>query len=161
MTDGCDISSEIALRWTSLDLNDDKSTLVQVMAWYRQATSHFLSQCWPRSLPPYGVTRPQWVNLSLFLDYNLQWFSIILCNGVVLKDYKPVTEPIMAHLLPYICVTSLRWSKISLGMKTTVRATGFLHHYINHDNDVKWAPWGLKSPANRLFVQPFVQGNSK
>ena len=81
MTDGCDISSEIALRWTSLDLNDDRSTLVQVMAWCRQATSHFLSQCWPRSLPPYDVTRPQWVNLSLFLDYNLQWFSIIFTRG--------------------------------------------------------------------------------
>ena len=33
------------------------------MAWCRQATSHYLSQCWPRSLSPYGVTRPQWVNL--------------------------------------------------------------------------------------------------
>ena len=39
-------------------------TLVQVMAWCRQATSHYLSQCWPRSLSPYGVTRPQWVNSS-------------------------------------------------------------------------------------------------
>ena len=39
----------------------DKSTLVQVMAWCRQATSHYLNQYWPRSLPPYGVTRPQWV----------------------------------------------------------------------------------------------------
>ena len=45
-----------------LDLTDDKSTLVQVMAWCRQATSHYLSQCWPRSVSPYGVTRPQWVN---------------------------------------------------------------------------------------------------
>ena len=27
----------------------DKSTLVQVMAWCRQATSHYLSQCWPIS----------------------------------------------------------------------------------------------------------------
>ena len=26
---------------------DDKSTLVQVMAWCRQATSHYLNQCWP------------------------------------------------------------------------------------------------------------------
>ena len=26
------------------------STLVQVMAWCRQATSHYLSQCWPKSL---------------------------------------------------------------------------------------------------------------
>ena len=62
MTDGCDISSDIALRWTSLNLSDDKSTLVQVMAWCRQATSHYLDQCWPRSPTPYGVTRPQWVN---------------------------------------------------------------------------------------------------
>ena len=38
----------------------------QVMAWYRQATSHYLSLCWPRSLSPYGVTRPQWVNLGLW-----------------------------------------------------------------------------------------------
>ena len=46
----------------SLDHTDDKSTLVQVMAWCHQATSHYLSQCWPRSQSSYGVTRPQWVN---------------------------------------------------------------------------------------------------
>ena len=32
------------------------------MAWCRQATCHYLSQCWPRSVLPYGITRPQWVN---------------------------------------------------------------------------------------------------
>ena len=48
--------------WMSLDLIDDQSTLVQVIAWCCQATSHYLSQCWPRSLLPYGVTRPHWVN---------------------------------------------------------------------------------------------------
>ena len=42
-----------------LNLTDDKSTLVQVMAWCHQATSHYLSQCWPRSMSPNGVTRPQ------------------------------------------------------------------------------------------------------
>ena len=31
------------------------------MAWCCQASSHYLNQCWPRSLLPYGVTRPQWV----------------------------------------------------------------------------------------------------
>ena len=31
------------------------------MAWCRQATSHYLGQCWPRSPMPYGVNRPQWV----------------------------------------------------------------------------------------------------
>ena len=29
------------------------STLVQVMAWCSQVTSHYLSQCWPRSMSPY------------------------------------------------------------------------------------------------------------
>ena len=46
----------------SMDLTDGESTLVQVMAWCHQATSHYLSQCWPRSLSTYDVTRPQWVN---------------------------------------------------------------------------------------------------
>ena len=48
--DGSGISCEIALIWMSLDSTDDQSTLVQIMAWCRQATSHYLSQCWPRSL---------------------------------------------------------------------------------------------------------------
>ena len=45
-----------------LDLTDDKSTLVQVMAWCCQTRSHYLSQCWPRSLSPHGNTRPLCVN---------------------------------------------------------------------------------------------------
>ena len=103
VTDVCDIWSEIALRWTSLDLSDDKSTLVQVMAWCRQATSHYLNQCWPRSLPPYGVTRPQWVNsgsdlmpddtkpislnkkLKQIFNYHESWSENIFFDPQVLK----------------------------------------------------------------------------
>ena len=55
------ISCGIAIIWMSLDFTDDQSTLVQVMVWSRQAASHYLSQCWPRSLSPHGLTRPQWV----------------------------------------------------------------------------------------------------
>ena len=54
-------SCETALRSMPQNPSDDKSTLVQVMAWCHQAASHYLSQCCPRSLSPYGVTRPQWV----------------------------------------------------------------------------------------------------
>ena len=35
------------------------STLIKVMVWCRQATSHLLNQCWPRFTSPLGVTRPQ------------------------------------------------------------------------------------------------------
>ena len=69
--DGWGISCEIALIWMLLYFTDDQSTLVQAMAWCRQAASHYLSQCWPRSLSPYGVTRPQWVNFI----FEALWLS--------------------------------------------------------------------------------------
>ena len=45
------ISVEIAIRWMSLDLTDDKWTLVhfKVMSWCGQAASHYLSRSCPRS----------------------------------------------------------------------------------------------------------------
>ena len=50
------------------------STLVQVVAWCHQAKSHYLSQSWPISLSPNGVTRPQWVNWTLANKFtSLQW----------------------------------------------------------------------------------------
>ena len=65
MFDSWGIDCEIALRRLSLNLTDDKSTLVQVMAWCRQETSHYLNQCWLRYPTPYGVIRPQWVKWEL------------------------------------------------------------------------------------------------
>ena len=41
---------KIAHRWIPQNITNEKSTLVQVMAWCHQATSHCLSQCWPWSL---------------------------------------------------------------------------------------------------------------
>ena len=58
------------------------STLVKAMAWCRQATSHYLSQCWPRSLAPYGVTRRQWVNLDI-ANHLLLVVWICPGNGLV------------------------------------------------------------------------------
>ena len=69
----------------TLDSSDDQSILVQEMAWCRQATSHYLSQCWPTSLTPYGVPRPQWViyqhlEMSQDLDVHFGWCRV--------QDYK-------------------------------------------------------------------------
>ena len=47
----------------------DGSTLVQVMAWCRQATSHYLGQCWTRCMLLYGIIRPQWVNHVWQMDW--------------------------------------------------------------------------------------------
>ena len=81
-------------RWMPQGLTDDKSTLVQVMAWCRQATSHYLNQCWPRSPTPYGITRPQWINISkyfcllklqnlAFLSANYIWLTRQLCKNLL------------------------------------------------------------------------------
>ena len=52
------------------------------MACCLMAPSHYLSQCWPRSLSPYDVTRPQWVKQLgyffhqksiLFLMHSFVW----------------------------------------------------------------------------------------
>ena len=55
------ISCEIALRWMLQNLVDYKSTLVQAMAWCRQAPSHYLNLCSTSSKTPYGATRGRWV----------------------------------------------------------------------------------------------------
>ena len=55
MIDGWSIFCEIVLTWAPQDLTDDNSTLVQVMAWCHQATSHYLNQCWPSSLASLGL----------------------------------------------------------------------------------------------------------
>ena len=72
------------------DLTDDKSTLVQVMAWCRQATNHYLSQCWPTSLSPYGVTRPQWVNSSAI--YLLKWAEPVIANMTPVVEAPWITS---------------------------------------------------------------------
>ena len=44
--------------------------------WHATATPlNYLSQCWPRSLSPYGVTRPQWVKIrgTFVMKYHLLW----------------------------------------------------------------------------------------
>ena len=67
-----------------------KSTLVQVMAWCHQATSHNLSQCWPRSMSPYGVTRPQWVNIFHACLFTGR-FSMTRCPPSCLRRFPSPT----------------------------------------------------------------------
>ena len=44
-----------------------------LMAWCHQATSCYLSQCWLRSVPLYGINRPQWVNMANHCLQSHSW----------------------------------------------------------------------------------------
>ena len=86
------------------DLTDDKSTLVQVMAWCRLATSHYLSQCWLSSLLPFEVTRPQWVNS--------------LAHGKCGCDFKNIIFKLIKQnsCMGICCKIAFRWMPQNLGL---------------------------------------------
>ena len=67
-----------ALRSMPQDLTDDESTLVQTMAWFRQATSHYRSQFWPTFMTPFGVTSWQMVQTRLCLSICLWLYNRLL-----------------------------------------------------------------------------------
>ena len=75
---------ETAVRWMSLSLSDDKSTLVQVMVSCCQVTSHYLSQCWPRSMSPYHVTRWQWVKNNRTCPFKRWSYLELWLSGTLL-----------------------------------------------------------------------------
>ena len=65
---------EIALRRMPQSLTNDKSTLAQVMTWNHEAPSHSWANVDP-DLSPYGVTRPQWINM---------WFIMFIKTEVAI-----------------------------------------------------------------------------
>ena len=85
-------SYDNALRWMPRDLTTDKSALVQVMAWCHQAASHYLGQCWSRSMLPYGITRPQWVNYCGLLMHMTSYNLVNIGSGT-----KPLPEPMLTN----------------------------------------------------------------
>ena len=114
---------KLPFRWMPLDLTDDKSTLVQVMAWCRQATCHYLSQCWPRSMLPNGVSRPQWVKHSyrVILHYfvrseyekNIYIIHLLISAwnvwnvGIIMINLEPQSWKIITTSLPMLCLICL------------------------------------------------------
>ena len=71
-----DTFCEIALKWMPQNtLLLTHLTLVQIMAWCHQA----YSQCWPRSMFPYGITRPQWTfNNTVRIAYNTEKYALVI-----------------------------------------------------------------------------------
>ena len=102
MIDGSGIFCKIALIWMSIVFIVEQSTLVQVMAWGRQATSHYLSQCWHRSMSPYGVTRPQRVKymISYIVIYCLVfgWLHIHPFSSVYHPSYSIIGQGAIYYL---------------------------------------------------------------
>ena len=107
----CVLKKNIALEWRPEDLSHGKSTLVQLMTWFYQATSRFLHKCWPRSPTLYGVTGRNEGNLYtghfntlLLLQYEIviHWSASPKCNlSWFLSILLPYSLPIMHKWMSY------------------------------------------------------------
>ena len=77
---------EIALRWMPQNFTDEKSTLVQVMAWCRQVTSHYLIQCWQQAIT--------WSNVDSDLCRHMvkRPFDIIPVGGSLCRLRKSLSD---------------------------------------------------------------------
>ena len=144
------------------DLTDDKSTLVQIMAWCRQATSHYLSQCWLSSLSPYGVIRPQWVKDCLYRymnSYHKNKTVVILSylyngntyTGKMVYSYQNSSQYInrIVKSAPKICI----W----FGYSTcSCLVTWFCYQLIaKPGNKTAALPWPDPSPKCNFFCYFF------
>ena len=117
----------------SLDFTDDQSTLVQVMAWCCQATSHYLSQCWPRSLSPYGVTRPQWVN-SLWPS-NTIWRHR---SGSTLAEIMACCLTAPSHYLNqcWCLINEVVWHSSESSFRAIAQAVILYNEFENHTFEI-------------------------
>ena len=66
---------EIDFRWMPQNLTNEKSALVQVMTWCDQATNHYLSQCWPRSMLPMKLIPKGLINNIPALVQIMAWLN--------------------------------------------------------------------------------------
>ena len=82
-----DVCIRFFLFFTNLISNDILASISCVFSvrrdgcqgWCRQATSHHLSQCWPRSVSPCGVTRAQWFKQRTEAGETMNWIE----NGFI------------------------------------------------------------------------------
>ena len=152
-------SCETALRSMPQNPSDDKSTLVQVMAWCRQAASHYLSQCCPRSLSPYGVTRPQWVNGKCNISngnsrksvcpeatwVNTSIYQVGNSNSSASPETTRLNNPV------YTCIVSIR---------TSIRFSNYIKISGNSYGTAIWYTWvyvrngGISKIFTDLAQQP-------
>ena len=113
---------------------DPKSTSFQVMAWCRQATSHYLSQCWHSFMLPYGVTRPQSVN-TLRLKQNGHHFPYNILKWIFLNENVWILINISLNLVPMgpinnipVMVQMMAWRR--LGGKPL--SEPMMHSFMTH-----------------------------
>ena len=102
-------SCEITFKWMLRNMFDTQSTLAQVIACL-QAPSHYLSQYQPRSLSQFCVTRPQWVNVNIYINtLPILSFQITISTETeTLEYFTDIEDPISFSFINPRCHTIIK-----------------------------------------------------
>ena len=127
------------------------------MAWCCQSKSHCLSQCWPRFMSPYGVTRPQWVNFNASIkkvsnyiikvgDEITYWFPNF--SRKVWEWKSNFIPQFTGHILAYPCwdLKLIRVVKGDLKVPCVLQNQDCYQWYIGQFLLIrrKWSKWPIK-----------------
>ena len=107
-------SCEIGLMWVPQNTLDDKSALGHVMAWCCQAPSHYLSQSWPRSVSPYGLTKPQWVKKNIHTE-KFNDICVFFAGLLYQWNQEPHT----------MCIFKWHWTLVSFLYPRSTKLKGY------------------------------------
>ena len=111
---------------------NDKSTSVQVMAWCCQATSHYLSPCWPRSMSFHKIcmrsifyyTRQSTIRrlvnifqIYIYYDHNIKDSHFCLYSAISIHKYSPIVyipQPNKIHTGTSLNTPSVKYILIAI-----------------------------------------------
>ena len=151
-------SCEVAPMWMPQNTCDDKSTMDQVMAWWRPVTTNYLSHVhWPRSKSPYGVndikTTAPIVHLAnriyVFHAYLL-FFDFRNCDNVKCICTR---QRIITFFFKYV-IRSV--SQCTPSPTQVLSVTKF-----GHDDVIKWKHFPRKWPFVRGIHRSLVNSPHK
>ena len=167
------------------------TSLIISQHWFRQwlgairQQAIYLSQCWPRSLLPYGITRPQWVNLTDFFKWltSRQKSTVI---SLIIISFSLISWRIELILCEFcwanyteyhVCMNALKgnWMCISYALILSNifwnrMPYNWPKHWIRFENEnvyqlrICWQhtsiPWSLESGSENYYFMRFYLANS-
>ena len=125
--------------------------------------SHYLSQFWPKSMSPYGVTGPQWVNCKL-LYCSMSWWDDVIrwkhfpCYwSFVWGIHRSPVNSLHKSQLHGALMFSLIFTRIK-GWVNNGEAGDLRHHCAHYDVTVM--DQEVVHPPQRPFYGPSMQSES-
>ena len=139
------------------------------MAWCQQAPSHYLNQCWPTSLMPYGITRPEWVKGSILWKHDVHskqsigrspWWASVQTSGnpSVLGPWpmKWLEDRWTFFYWTMFKITKIRWR--SGKSQKVFPMSAVLHHWNFCPGTLTWSHCNLfKDQADEIYGCPIFK----